>query len=46
MTGSGAGVFAPFASESGAHAAFDAPPPGMHGFVARTLARHPRADFA
>jgi 4-diphosphocytidyl-2-C-methyl-D-erythritol kinase len=46
MTGAGAGVFAPFASESGAHAAFDARPPGMHGFVARTLARHPLADFA
>lgn len=46
MTGSGAGVFAPFASEREAHAAFDARPPGMHGFVARTLARHPLADFA
>jgi len=46
MTGSGACVFAPFASERGARAAFDARPPGMHGFVARTLARHPLAAFA
>jgi 4-diphosphocytidyl-2-C-methyl-D-erythritol kinase len=46
MTGSGACVFAPFASERGARAAFDERPPGMHGFVARTLARHPLAAFA
>ena len=46
MTGSGGCVFAPFASEAGALAAVDARPPGMQGFVARTLARHPLAAFA
>lgn len=46
MTGSGACVFAPFACEVEARNAFDARPPGMHGFVARTLARHPLAAFA
>jgi 4-diphosphocytidyl-2-C-methyl-D-erythritol kinase len=46
MTGSGGCVFAPFASEAEARAAIDARPPGMQGFVARTLARHPLAAFA
>jgi 4-diphosphocytidyl-2-C-methyl-D-erythritol kinase len=46
MTGSGGCVFAPFAHEAEARAAFGARPPGMRGFVARTLARHPLADFA
>jgi 4-diphosphocytidyl-2-C-methyl-D-erythritol kinase len=46
MTGSGGCVFAPFASETEARAAIDARPPGMQGFVARTLARHPLAAFA
>ena len=46
MTGSGGSVFAPFASEAEARAAINARPPGMLGFVARTLARHPLAAFA
>jgi len=46
MTGSGAGVFAPFATEAEARAAVDARPPATFGFVARTLARHPLAAFA
>ena len=46
MTGSGGAVFAPFASDAEARAAVDARPPAMHGFVARTLARHPLAAFA
>lgn len=46
MTGSGSCVFAPFAHEAEASAALSAKPPGMRGFVARTLARHPLADFA
>jgi 4-diphosphocytidyl-2-C-methyl-D-erythritol kinase len=46
MTGSGAGVFAPFATEAEARAAVDAKPPATFGFVARTLARHPLAAFA
>jgi len=46
MTGSGSGVFAPFASEAEARAAVDARPTSMQGFVARTLARHPLAAFA
>jgi 4-diphosphocytidyl-2-C-methyl-D-erythritol kinase len=46
MTGSGGCVFAPFASETEARAAFDARPQRMQGFVARTLARHPLAAFA
>jgi 4-diphosphocytidyl-2-C-methyl-D-erythritol kinase len=49
MTGSGGCVFATFASEAEASAALavanDAAP-GTHGFVARTLARHPLAAFA
>jgi len=46
MTGSGGGVFAPFATEAEARAAIDAKPPATFGFVARTLARHPLAAFA
>jgi 4-diphosphocytidyl-2-C-methyl-D-erythritol kinase len=46
MTGSGGCVFAAFASEADARAAVAARPPGMAGFVARTLARHPLAGFA
>jgi 4-diphosphocytidyl-2-C-methyl-D-erythritol kinase len=46
MTGSGGCVFAPFFSEAEAQAALAARPPAMHGFVARTLARHPLAAFA
>jgi len=46
MTGSGSCVFAPFAREAEACAAISAKPPRMQGFVARTLARHPLAEFA
>ena len=46
MTGSGSCVFAPFSTEAEASAAVEAKPPGMQGFVARTLARHPLAAFA
>jgi 4-diphosphocytidyl-2-C-methyl-D-erythritol kinase len=46
MTGSGACVFACFGSAQHARAALAARPPGFAGFVARTLARHPLADFA
>jgi 4-diphosphocytidyl-2-C-methyl-D-erythritol kinase len=46
MTGSGSCVFAPFASEADAVAAYAGRPAGMGGFVARTLARHPLAAFA
>jgi 4-diphosphocytidyl-2-C-methyl-D-erythritol kinase len=46
MTGSGSAVFASFASGELARGAVEARPPGMHGFVARPLVRHPLADFA
>ncbi len=46
MTGSGGCVFASFDSEIRARDALAARPPGMRGFVARTLARHPLAAFA
>jgi 4-diphosphocytidyl-2-C-methyl-D-erythritol kinase len=46
MSGSGSCVFAPFAQEAEACAAVAAKPPRMRGFVARTLARHPLAEFA
>jgi 4-diphosphocytidyl-2-C-methyl-D-erythritol kinase len=49
MTGSGGSVFAVFPSEdqaSAAHAAAVGAVPGLQGFVARTLARHPLAAFA
>jgi 4-diphosphocytidyl-2-C-methyl-D-erythritol kinase len=41
MTGSGASVFAAFDDELAARAAFAQRPPGMQGFVARGLDRHP-----
>jgi 4-diphosphocytidyl-2-C-methyl-D-erythritol kinase len=46
MTGSGGCVFASFASEAQARIALQAKPPGMMGFAARTLSRHPLAGFA
>ena len=46
MTGSGSSVFASFASCELARGAVLARLPGMHGFVARTLARHQLAAFA
>jgi 4-diphosphocytidyl-2-C-methyl-D-erythritol kinase len=46
MTGSGSCVFASFASEAAARVALNAKPPGMQGFIARTLAHHPLAGFA
>jgi 4-diphosphocytidyl-2-C-methyl-D-erythritol kinase len=46
MTGSGSAVFASFASGELARGAVVAPPPGMRGFIARTLSRHPLAAFA
>jgi 4-diphosphocytidyl-2-C-methyl-D-erythritol kinase len=46
MTGSGGCVFAPFVSKAEACAAVKARPSSMHGFVARTLQRHPLASFA
>jgi 4-diphosphocytidyl-2-C-methyl-D-erythritol kinase len=46
MTGSGACVFAAFCSEAAANAAHASLPPGMHGFVARGLDRHPLYTLA
>jgi 4-diphosphocytidyl-2-C-methyl-D-erythritol kinase len=46
MTGSGACVFAEFATEPAAQAALTKVPAGMSGFVARGLDRHPMHDFA
>jgi 4-diphosphocytidyl-2-C-methyl-D-erythritol kinase len=46
MTGSGSSVFASLASGELARGAIEARPPGMDGFVARTLRRHPLATFA
>ena len=46
MTGSGSAVFASFASGELARNAVLATPPGMQGFIARALARHPLAAFA
>ncbi len=46
MTGSGSSVFASFASGELARDAVQARLPGMHGFVARTLSRHPLAPLA
>ena len=46
MTGSGACVFAPFASEHEARAALRSLPAGMPRCVVRTIARHPLASFA
>jgi 4-diphosphocytidyl-2-C-methyl-D-erythritol kinase len=41
MTGSGGCVFATFAREVDARRALSRMPPGITGFVARSLARHP-----
>ncbi len=41
MSGSGASVFSPFASEYSARAVLEQMPAGMKGFVARGLDRHP-----
>ena len=46
MTGSGACVFAEFATGPAAQAALTQVPAGMSGFVARGLERHPMHDFA
>lgn len=46
MTGSGACVFAEFATEAEAQAVLQQLPPGMRGFVARGLPQHPLKDFA
>ena len=46
MTGSGACLFAEFASEADAAAVHAALPAGMSGFVARGLERHPLYDWA
>ena len=45
MTGSGACVFAGYASESLARAVHVQLPPNMRGFVTRGLERHPLADW-
>jgi 4-diphosphocytidyl-2-C-methyl-D-erythritol kinase len=45
MTGSGACVFAEFASETAAKTALAQVPADMKGFVARGLDRHPMYDF-
>jgi len=45
MTGSGACVFAEFATEIAAKSALTRLPPGMSGFVAQGLSRHPMHDF-
>jgi 4-diphosphocytidyl-2-C-methyl-D-erythritol kinase len=46
MTGSGACVFAEFATGPAAQVALTQVPVGMSGFVARGLDRHPMHDFA
>lgn len=46
MTGSGACVFAEFATELAARKALAKVPAGMSGFVAQGLDRHPLHDFA
>ena len=46
VTGSGACVFAAFPDERAARAVWVRVPGGMHGFVARGLARHPLHDLA
>ena len=46
MTGSGAAVFASFESEAAARAVASRLPPGMAGFVARGLDRHPLWELA
>jgi 4-diphosphocytidyl-2-C-methyl-D-erythritol kinase len=46
MTGSGACVFAEFATEAEAKAVLQKLPENMRGFVARGLQQHPLRDFA
>ncbi|SDA21386.1 4-diphosphocytidyl-2-C-methyl-D-erythritol kinase [Nitrosospira sp. Nsp18] len=46
MTGSGACVFAEFATERAARSALSQVPSGMNGFVAQGLNHHPMHDFA
>jgi len=46
MTGSGACVFAEFASEAEAHRVLQQLPAGMKGVVARGLSRHPLRELA
>jgi 4-diphosphocytidyl-2-C-methyl-D-erythritol kinase len=46
MTGSGACLFAEFATEASAAAVHAALPRGMSGFIARGLERHPLYDYA
>ncbi|MDP1634994.1 MAG: 4-(cytidine 5'-diphospho)-2-C-methyl-D-erythritol kinase, partial [Gallionellaceae bacterium] len=46
MTGSGACVFAEFATEAAAQAVLQQLPARMRGFVARGLQQHPLKDFA
>lgn len=46
MTGSGACVFAEFATEAEAQAVLQQLPSGMRGFVAHGLQQHPLKDFA
>ena len=46
MTGSGACVFAAFATEDAAQRALSRMPRGITGFVARSLARHPLWPYA
>ena len=46
MTGSGACVFAEFATEEEANAVLQQLPENMRGFVARGLQQHPLKDFA
>ncbi|ADE12582.1 4-(cytidine 5'-diphospho)-2-C-methyl-D-erythritol kinase [Sideroxydans lithotrophicus] len=46
MTGSGACVFAEFATEKEAQAVLQQLPPNMRGFVAQGLQQHPLKDFA
>ncbi len=46
MTGSGACVFAEFATEAEAAAMHSRMPPGTEGFVTRGLGRHPLYDWA
>jgi 4-diphosphocytidyl-2-C-methyl-D-erythritol kinase len=46
MTGSGACVFAEFATEAAAQAVLQQLPSNMRGYVARGLQQHPLKDFA
>lgn len=46
VTGSGAGVFASFPTESAARRVWTQAPAGMRGFISQGLARHPLRDLA